>query len=171
MALRMTAHYLRNNPTQPGLNVKVLLLLCIASGVWGSQVVVPPRVSAVLGKNVTLGCRIQVDSNLSLTQSSWERRLPTGSVTLAVYNPMFGISIPPEYVRRLSFRSPSTHDATIILEDVGFADIGVYTCKVATFPLGNTQASTTVSVLVAERVTAGQGWERCFGEMGERRTI
>ncbi|XP_017573559.1 nectin-3-like protein isoform X2 [Pygocentrus nattereri] len=157
MALRMTAHYLRNNPTQPGLNVKVLLLLCIASGVWGSQVVVPPRVSAVLGKNVTLGCRIQVDSNLSLTQSSWERRLPTGSVTLAVYNPMFGISIPPEYVRRLSFRSPSTHDATIILEDVGFADIGVYTCKVATFPLGNTQASTTVSVLVEPKVYVSAG--------------
>lgn len=114
---------------------------------YGSQVVVPPKVNAVLGKNVTLSCRVQVDTNLSLTQSSWERKLPTGWVTMAVYNPMFGISIPPEYERRLSFRSPSMHDATIVLEDVGFADIGVYTCKVATFPLGNTQASTTVSVL------------------------
>lgn len=90
---------------------------------------------------------MEVDSNLSLTQSSWERRLPSGSVTLAVYNPVLGISVPPEYERRLSFRSPSPHDATIVLEDVGFADIGIYTCKVATFPLGNTQASTTVSVL------------------------
>lgn len=108
---------------------------------------VPQKVSAVLGKNVTLGCSVEVEANLSLTQSSWERRLPTGSVTVAVYNPVFGISIPPDYVRRLSFRSPSSHDATIVLEDVGFADIGVYTCKVATFPLGNTQASTTVSVL------------------------
>lgn len=60
---------------------------------------------------------------------------------------MFGISIQPEYEHRLSFRLPSIHDATIMLEDVGFSDAGDYTCKVATFPLGNTQASTTLSVL------------------------
>ena len=123
------------------------MFLSLAPGVGGSQVLVPQKVSAVLGKNVTLGCSVEVEANLSFTQSSWERRLPTGSVTVAVYNPVFGISIPPDYVRRLSFRSPSSHDATIVLEDVGFTDIGVYTCKVATFPLGNTQASTTVSVL------------------------
>lgn len=114
---------------------------------WCSQVVVPKRVSAVLGKNVTLECRVEVGTNLTLTQSSWERRLPSGSVTVAVYNPEFGTSIPPEFIHRLYFRSPSSHDATIVLENVGFSDVGIYTCKVATFPLGNTQASTTVNVL------------------------
>ncbi|XP_056140232.1 nectin-3-like protein, partial [Lampris incognitus] len=127
------------------------------AGVWGSQVVVPQKVNAVLGKNVTLECRVEVGVNLSLTQSSWERRLPSGSVTVAVYHPQFGISIPPEFVHRLYFRSPSSHDATIVLEDVGFADVGVYTCKVATFPLGNTQASTTVSVLVEPKVYVSAG--------------
>lgn len=107
----------------------------------------PKRVSAVLGKNVTLECRVEVGTNLTLTQSSWERRLPSGSVTVAVYNPEFGTSIPPEFIHRLYFRSPSSHDATIVLENVGFSDVGIYTCKVATFPLGNTQASTTVNVL------------------------
>ena len=121
---------------------------CVSlAGMWGSQVVVPQRVSAVLGKNMTLECRVEVGTNLTLTQSSWERRLPSGSVTVAVYNPQFGISIPPEFSNRLYFRSPSSHDATIVLENVGFADVGIYTCKVATFPLGNTQASTTVTVL------------------------
>ncbi|XP_057217169.1 nectin-3-like protein isoform X2 [Triplophysa rosa] len=158
MALRMTARCLRNNPIQDGLNVRILFVLCFVSGVvYGSQVIVPPKVNAVLGKNVTLSCRVKVDTNLSLTQSSWERKLPTGWVTLAVYNPMFGISIPPEYKRRLSFRSPSMHDATIVLEDVGFADIGIYTCKVATFPLGNTQASMTISVLVEPKVYISAG--------------
>ncbi|XP_076835857.1 nectin-3-like protein isoform X2 [Brachyhypopomus gauderio] len=157
MALRMTAHYLRNNSLQPQLNVTLLFLLCVATGVCGSQVEVPPKVSAVLGRNVTLSCRIQVDSNLSLTQSSWERLLASGWVTLAVYNPMFGISIAPEYERRLSFLSPSAHNATIILRDVGFADAGTYTCKVARFPLGNTQASTVVSVLVEPKVFVSAG--------------
>lgn len=109
--------------------------------------IVPQQVNAVLGKNVTLECTVDVGSNLTLTQSSWERRLPSGSVTVAVYNPRFGISIPPEFSQRLYFRLPSSHDATIVLENVGFSDVGMYTCKVATFPLGNTQASTTVSVL------------------------
>ncbi|XP_076607415.1 nectin-3-like protein isoform X1 [Chaetodon auriga] len=142
-----------------GQQSKVALfhLLCSITGVWGSQVVVPQRVNAVLGKNVTLECRVEVGANLTLTQSSWERRLPSGSVTVAVYNPLFGISIPPEFIHRLYFRSPSSHDATIVLENVGFSDVGIYTCKVATFPLGNTQATTTVNVLVEPKVYVSAG--------------
>ncbi|XP_056910536.1 nectin-3-like protein isoform X2 [Takifugu flavidus] len=132
-------------------------LLCRIAGVWGSQVVVPQRINAVLGKNVTLECRVEVGPNLTLTQSSWERRLPSGSATVAVYNPEYGISIPPEFIHRLYFRSPSSHDATIILENVGFSDVGLYTCKVATFPLGNTQATTTVNVLVEPKVYVSAG--------------
>ncbi|XP_057676827.1 nectin-3-like protein isoform X1 [Corythoichthys intestinalis] len=132
-------------------------LLCHIPGLLGSQVVVPSSVSAVLGKNLTLECRVDVATNLTLTQSSWERRLPSSSVTIAVYNPRYGISISPDFIHRLYFRSPSSHDATIVLENVGFADMGMYTCKVATFPLGNTQASTTVSVLVEPKVFVSAG--------------
>ncbi|KAG7282670.1 hypothetical protein CRUP_017596, partial [Coryphaenoides rupestris] len=136
------------NPQRQGSVVALihLLLYSISAGAKASQVLVPQEVNAVLGKNVTLECRVEVGTNLSLTQSSWERRLPTGAVTVAVYNPLFGISVPREFAGRLTFRSPSSHDATILLADVGFSDMGTYTCKVATFPLGNTQASTTVNV-------------------------
>lgn len=110
-----------------------------------NQVTVQDRVNAVLGKNITLSCIIEVGSNLSLTQTSWERRLPSGTVTLAVFNPEFGTSISPEYKRRVSFVSPS--DATITISGASVADIGSYICKVTTFPLGNTQATTFVDVL------------------------
>ncbi|XP_037630410.1 nectin-3-like protein isoform X1 [Sebastes umbrosus] len=126
-------------------------LTCVS----GNQVVVPEKVNAVLGKNITLGCRIEVGSNL--TQSSWERRLPSGTITLAVFNPEFGTSISPDYVKRVSFVSPSVRDATITIEGAGFADIGSYTCKVVTFPLGNTQASTYVNVLVEPKVYVSAG--------------
>ncbi|XP_015235154.1 PREDICTED: nectin-3-like protein isoform X1 [Cyprinodon variegatus] len=135
----------------------LLFVLFVISGAVCSQVVVPKRVSAVLGKNVTLDCRVEFGTNLTLTQSSWERRLPTGPVTVAVYNPDLGTFIPPDYINRLHFRSPSSHDATIVLGNVGFSDVGIYTCKVATFPLGNTQASTTVSVLVEPKVYVSAG--------------
>uniref|UniRef100_A0A8C6WKH4 Ig-like domain-containing protein n=1 Tax=Neogobius melanostomus TaxID=47308 RepID=A0A8C6WKH4_9GOBI len=87
--------------------------------------------------------RSLVGSNLTLTQSSWERRLPSRTVTL--------------YARRVSFVSPSVRDATITLEGVGFDDIGSYTCKVATFPLGNTQASTYVNILGKPKVYVSAG--------------
>ena len=124
----------------------------------------PERVDAVLGKNITLGCRVEVGANLTLTQSSWERRLPSGTITLAVFNPEYGISIADAYERRVSFVNPSTGDASIMLEGVGFADIGSYTCKVATFPLGNTQASTTVNILGRWRgsVRAGRFEVKCI---------
>ncbi|XP_023656223.2 nectin-3-like protein [Paramormyrops kingsleyae] len=139
------------------LKLTFLLLICMLTAAWANRVRVPERVSAVLGKNVTLGCRVEVSSNLSLTQSSWERRLPSGSITLAVFNPQFGTSVAPSYAKRLAFHSPSSHDATIMLADVGFADVGTYTCKVATFPLGNTQASTHIGIMVEPKVYVSAG--------------
>ncbi|XDV32598.1 hypothetical protein PO909_003368 [Leuciscus waleckii] len=123
-------------------------MICISPGVWANKVVVPEQVTAVLGKNVTLTCRVEVSTDLSLTQSSWERRLPSGTVTLAVFNPEYGTSIAEEYSRRVHFLKPSMHDVSIVLEGMSFADIGTYTCKVVTFQLGNMQASTTVDIMV-----------------------
>ncbi|RVE65050.1 hypothetical protein OJAV_G00131830 [Oryzias javanicus] len=141
---------------RPGV-LTFVLVLCGLTGVSSNQVAVQKNVNAVLGKNITLSCIIEVGSNLSLTQSSWERNLPSGTITLAVFNPVFGTSYSPDYGKRISFVSPSQRDATITLEGVGFADIGSYTCKVATFPLGNTQASTYVNVLVEPKVYVSAG--------------
>lgn len=157
MAKRLLLDYHKTLPLNGLQAATVLLLIYGVTCVSSNEVLVPERVSAVLGKNITLGCRVEVGTNLSLTQSSWERRLPSGTITLAVFNPQFGISISPDYARRLSFMNPSVHDATIILEGVGFQDIGSYTCKVATFPLGNTQASITVNILVEPKVYVSAG--------------
>ncbi|KAK7882051.1 hypothetical protein WMY93_028225 [Mugilogobius chulae] len=82
---------------------------------------------------------------------------PSGMSTVAVFNPEYGTSVSAEYSGRVSFVSPSVRDATIVLEGVGFGDIGSYTCKVATFPLGNTQASTYVNILVEPKVYVSAG--------------
>ncbi|KAK2846797.1 hypothetical protein Q5P01_009796 [Channa striata] len=139
------------------LLTSLLTLFGLTAGVSSNQVVVPKEVNAVLGKNITLGCRIEVGSNLSLTQSSWERRLQKGTITLAVFNPEYGTSYAQDYAKRISFVSPSIQDATITLKEVGFSDSGLYICKVATFPLGNTQASTVVNILVEPKVYVSAG--------------
>ncbi|KAI5098749.1 nectin-3-like protein precursor, partial [Silurus meridionalis] len=129
-----------------------LFILCLTAGVYSNEVVVPEHVQVVLGKNATLSCKVDVGANLTLTQSSWERSLPMGSVTVAVFNPHFGISISEEYINRVHFVNPSVEDASIVLEGVGFADIGSYICKVVTFPLGNSQASAVVDIMVEPKV-------------------
>lgn len=131
--------------------------LCGLSCVSCNQLLVPDKVNAVLGRNITLSCRIDFGSNITLTQSSWDRRLPSGTITLAVYNPRDGIYIPQEYARRVSFVSPSARDATIVIAGATFADIGTYICKVSTFPLGIDQALTTVDVLVEPKVYVSAG--------------
>lgn len=122
-------------------------LFCLTAGSCSNEVVVPEHVQVVIGKNATLTCKVNVGSNLSLTQSSWERSLPLGSVTVAVFNPQFGISISEEYKDRVHFLNSSVEDASIVLEGVGFEDIGSYICKVVTFPFGNLQASTVVDIM------------------------
>ncbi|XP_066518553.1 nectin-3-like protein [Hoplias malabaricus] len=146
-----------NTPLFTAQCLQLALLLLVFTGVCSNEVLVPERITAVLGKNVTLNCRVDVGANLSLTQSSWERVSTTGMTTLAVFNPQFGISVAEEYRNRIHFVRPSVEDASIVLQGVGFTDIGSYTCKVATFPLGNTQASTFMDIMVEPKVYVSAG--------------
>lgn len=107
--------------------------------------VVDPHVTAVWGKKVTLKCIIDV--NETITQVSWEKIYGKSSQTIAVHHPEYGISVQGEYQGRVAFKNYSLTDATIILKNVSFSDAGEYVCKAVTFPLGNTQSSTTVTVL------------------------
>uniref|UniRef100_A0A8C8AYM8 Nectin-3 n=1 Tax=Otus sunia TaxID=257818 RepID=A0A8C8AYM8_9STRI len=117
--------------------------------------IVDPHVTAVWGKKVALKCIIDV--NETITQVSWEKIHGKSSQTIAVHHPEYGISVQGEYQGRVSFKNYSLTDATIILKNVSFSDAGEYICKAVTFPLGNTQSSTTVTVLVEPVVTLMKG--------------
>uniref|UniRef100_A0A9J8CM52 Nectin cell adhesion molecule 3 n=1 Tax=Cyprinus carpio carpio TaxID=630221 RepID=A0A9J8CM52_CYPCA len=160
-------HIFGNSTFFHGLLPLMGLLLSVCTGVWANRVVVPEQVTAVLGKNVTLTCRVEVSTNLSLTQSSWERQVPSSTTTLAVFNPQYGTSISDEYSKRVHFIKPSVHDVSIVLQGVGFADIGTYTCKVVTFQLGNMQASTTLDIMVEPKVYVSPGSPSLLDGHGE----
>ncbi|XP_037982883.1 nectin-3 isoform X4 [Motacilla alba alba] len=117
--------------------------------------VVDPHVTAVWGKKVALKCIIDV--NETITQVSWEKIYGKSSQTIAVHHPEYGISVQGEYQGRVAFKNYSLTDATIILKNVSFSDAGEYVCKAVTFPLGNTQSSTTVTVLVEPVVSLTKG--------------
>lgn len=106
---------------------------------------VDPRVRAVWGKSVTLKCII--DINETLTQITWEKMHGKTPQTIAVHHPDYGFSVQGEYQGRVFLKNASLTDASIILTNITFSDSGEYVCKAATFPLGSSQSSTTVTVL------------------------
>ncbi|XP_010209250.1 PREDICTED: nectin-3, partial [Tinamus guttatus] len=117
--------------------------------------IVDPHVMAVWGKKVALKCIIDV--NETITQVSWEKMYGKSARTIAVHHPEYGISIQGEYQGRAAFKNYSLTDATLIVKNVSFSDAGEYICKAATFPLGNAQSSTIVTVLVEPVVSLTKG--------------
>ncbi|XP_073522773.1 nectin-3 isoform X2 [Phyllobates terribilis] len=131
------------------------LLLCRVSGSFAGPIHVDPHETAVWGKNITLKCLIEV--NETITQISWEKVIGKSVQTIAVQHPLYGISFQESYHNRTTFKNTSLHDATIVINHVDFPDAGEYICKAVTFPLGNVQSSTTVTVLVEPTVSITKG--------------
>uniref|UniRef100_A0A8C8R7C5 Nectin-3 n=1 Tax=Pelusios castaneus TaxID=367368 RepID=A0A8C8R7C5_9SAUR len=143
----------RRRPVLPAPGLLGLGLLLCGGALAGP--VVDPHVTAVWGKNVTLKCIIEV--NETITQISWEKMHGKIAQTIAVHHPEYGFSVQGEYQGRVLFKNYSLTDATIILNNISFSDSGVYICKAVTFPLGNAQSSTTVTVLVEPIVSLTKG--------------
>ncbi|XP_030813403.1 nectin-3 isoform X1 [Camarhynchus parvulus] len=141
-------------PPGPGLGLLGLVFSRFCCSALAGPVV-DPHVTAVWGKKVALKCIIDV--NETITQVSWEKIYGKSSQTIAVHHPEYGISVQGEYQGRVAFKNYSLTDATIILKNVSFSDAGEYVCKAVTFPLGNTQSSTTVTVLVEPVVSLKKG--------------
>nr|XP_045004358.1 nectin-3 [Jaculus jaculus] len=149
-------------PPPPGLLLLLLLLLLCPlllcsrpGGALAGPIIVEPHVTAVWGKNVSLKCLIEV--NETITQVSWEKVHGKTTQTVAVHHPQYGFSVQGEYQGRVLFKNYSLHDATITLHNIGFSDSGKYICKAVTFPLGNAQSSTAVTVLVEPTVSLIKG--------------
>ncbi|XP_075051663.1 nectin-3 isoform X3 [Mixophyes fleayi] len=133
----------------------LLLFLCRVYGSFAGPIHVDPHGTAVWGKNITLKCLIEV--NQTIIQISWEKVIGKTAQSIAVYHPFYGTSFRGLYQNRTTFKNTSFHDATIVINNVDFPDAGEYICKAVTFPLGNVQSSTTVTVLVEPTVSITKG--------------
>ncbi|XP_072470144.1 nectin-3 isoform X1 [Notamacropus eugenii] len=145
-------------PLPPPLLLLLLFPLFFFSrfcGALAGPIIVEPYVTAVWGKNVSLKCIIEV--NETITQVSWEKIQGKSSQTVAVHHPQYGFSVQETYQGRVLFKNHSLNDATIVLRNIDFSDSGEYICKAVTFPLGNAQSSTTVTVLVEPTVSLKKG--------------
>ncbi|XP_074917553.1 nectin-3-like [Chelonoidis abingdonii] len=135
------------------LHISLIMLLSMHMKGALAGPVVDPHVTAVWGKNVTLKCIIEING---ITQISWEKIHGKSKQTIAVLHPENGLLF-EENTKEESLKSYSLTDAAITLHNISFSDSGEYVCKAVTFPLGNAQSSTTVTVLVEPFVSLTKG--------------
>ncbi|XP_048379801.1 nectin-1-like [Stegostoma tigrinum] len=120
------------------------------------NVKVEPFVSGFVGQPATLRCQIvDPDRTLQITQVTWMKDPTTSKINLAVYNPDYGTNYPTDTGGRIHFRHVTDGDATLIIDRLEMADDGIYSCEFATYPDGNQDATTNLTVL-AKPVNIGK---------------
>ncbi|KAI1886246.1 hypothetical protein AGOR_G00212020 [Albula goreensis] len=119
--------------------------------VRSQHVSVDPQVTAYLGYDVTLRCQfIQGDpKEVKLFQVQWRKELlETAVVTKSPTEGTYFGETPLK--GRVSLISDSMEDASISISNVNETDEGRYTCKYLAFPVGVTDATTTLTVQVKQ---------------------
>ncbi|XP_048476492.1 nectin-2-like isoform X2 [Rhincodon typus] len=136
--------------------IPLALLLQMWTVCDAQNVKVEPFVYGFVGQQATLRCQIvDPDSTLQITQVTWMKDPTTSKINLAVYNPDYGINYPTDTGGRIRFRQVNNRDATLIIDRLEMADDGIYSCEFATYPDGNQDATTNLTIL-AKPVNIGK---------------
>ncbi|XP_054855485.1 nectin-2 isoform X2 [Eublepharis macularius] len=126
-----------------------LLCCCLLSVVLAQRVNVQDEVTGYVGQEVTLPCTFtNASPDVKVSQVTWVKETGTKKQNVAVYHPVHG----PSYLiekgtGRIRFRAPSLQDATLVIAPLHMSDEGIYTCEFATYPLGNEDGVTSLTIL------------------------
>ncbi|XP_060114219.1 LOW QUALITY PROTEIN: nectin-2 [Heteronotia binoei] len=125
------------------------LLCCLLAVVLAQRVKVQDEVTGYVGQEVTLPCNfINTSPDIKVSQVTWLKETGTRKQSVAVYHPDHGPSYPTEKgTGHIRFRAPSLQDAALVIGPLRMSDEGIYTCEFATYPLGNEDGVTRLTIL------------------------
>ncbi|KAM6973856.1 PVR cell adhesion molecule related 2 like isoform 2-T2 [Tautogolabrus adspersus] len=132
-------------------------ILLVAQGIGAQKVRVEEELEAYPTESVDLRCQfIDGSSKTKLTQVSWIWEPIDGQRdNIAVYHPIYGQSFPNLSFRdRVVFLQNSLENPSIRISNLRMADAGRYTCEYATYPTGNEQGTTTLTMLAKPKNSA-----------------
>lgn len=130
--------------------VEIFALLFFSAGSLAQHVRVEHSVSGFVGSQLALRCQfVDPGKTVTVTQVAWVKDPAGTKINLAVHNPDLGTTYPsvPEIGDRFRFRAPSLTDATLIIDPLQMRDDGIYSCEFATFPEGNQEGTTNLTIL------------------------
>ncbi|XP_077192766.1 nectin-2 isoform X2 [Paroedura picta] len=125
------------------------LLCCLLAAVLAQRVKVQHEVTGYVGQEVTLPCNfINTSREIKVSQVTWVKETSGRKQNVAVYHPDHGPSYPMEKGSgRIRFWAQSLQDATLVIGPLRMSDEGTYTCEFATYPLGNEDGITRLTIL------------------------
>lgn len=132
-------------------------ILLAAHGVGAQKVRVEEAVEAYPTESVDLSCQfIDRGGRTKLTQVSWIWEPTEGQRdNIAVFHPIYGKSFPNlSFQNRVVFLHDTLENPSIRISDLRMSDAGRYTCEYATYPSGNEQGTTTLTMLAKPRNSA-----------------
>ncbi|XP_072836356.2 nectin-2 isoform X2 [Pogona vitticeps] len=133
-----------------------LFFCCLLSVLFAQRVKVLHEVTGYMGKEVVLPCNFATTTpDIKVSQVTWVKEAGGRKQNVAVYHPEHGPSYPMKGNQsRIQFRTPSLEDATLIIKPLLLMDEGTYTCEFATYPLGNEDGVTSLTILASPTNTA-----------------
>ncbi|XP_062292049.1 PVR cell adhesion molecule related 2 like [Scomber scombrus] len=156
----MARDYAARCPVSPVRNtwlVAAAAILLTAQGNTAQKVRVEEELEAYPTASVDLRCEfIDGGGRTKLTQVSWIWEPIDGQRdNIAVFHPTYGQSFPnPAFRDRVIFLHRTLENPSIRISNLKMSDAGRYTCEYATYPSGNEQGTTTLTMLAKPKNSA-----------------
>ncbi|CAM4625901.1 unnamed protein product [Lepidochelys olivacea] len=132
-----------------------LVFWCLLSVVLTQRVKVRNEVTGYVGDEATLQCLFPTtSSDVKVSQVTWMKEMGGKKQNVAVYLPDHKPNFPLDNSGRIRFLNVSLQDATLIIQPLRMGDEGTYICEFATYPHGNEDGVTTLSILARPTNTA-----------------
>ncbi|KAI4896713.1 hypothetical protein NFI96_032879, partial [Prochilodus magdalenae] len=128
----------------------LLFFRLLSAGSLAQYVKVLPEVVSYTGQTVALPCQFAGRGQIQVTQVSWIFETTTGVRTsIAIFNPAYGVNYPKSPMAgRVGFTTepPQLENPTIQITDIKKTDEGKYICEYASYPSGNEQGITRLTI-------------------------
>ncbi|XP_032626403.1 nectin-2 isoform X1 [Chelonoidis abingdonii] len=127
----------------------------LLSVVLTQRVKVRNEVTGYVGDEAMLQCLFPATSpDIKVSQVTWMKEMGGKKQNVAVYLPDHKPNFPLDNSGRIRFLNVSLQDATLIIQPLRMSDEGTYVCEFATYPHGNEDGITTLSILARPTNTA-----------------
>ncbi|XP_065429967.1 nectin-2-like isoform X4 [Chrysemys picta bellii] len=142
-------------PLRPMGAPRSLVFWSLLSVVLTQRVKVRNEVTGYVGDEAMLQCLFPATSpDIQVSQVTWMKEMGGKKQNVAVYLPDHKPNFPLDNSGRIRFLNLSLQDATLIIQPLRMSDEGTYVCEFATYPHGNEDGVTTLSILARPTNTA-----------------
>ncbi|XP_059820766.1 mucin-3B [Hypanus sabinus] len=134
----------------------IFALINLVQAMQGLKIDYAPKVTALVGENVTLKCILSEAETPKVLQIQWSSETidhPLNDSLIIIANKEYGIHQIWDSVKFES-QSPTEGMASICITNVQESASGTYTCSVVTFPEGSFKASIILTVIKKDLSTA-----------------